>query len=592
MHKFSIIVCLALIVGGCKQSPVSGGDDNTSVKINKMFNNYWEDRMKLYPLEATTNGDNRYNDLLPNDGSREYLAQTHSFYTRYLDSINTFDREKLSENDKISYDVFKREMQMNLDGYKYHTEYMPLQQFWSMHLTMPQLGSGEGNQPFKTVQDYDNFLSRIKSFNVWADTAIANMRTGVAKGYVLPQKLTIKVIPQLETIVTSDVTKNIFYGPINHFPKDFSEADKKRLTEAYTKAIKEDIIPTYQKLATFMKNEYLPKSRTSTGIDAIPNGKDYYNYLIRYWTTTNKTPDEIFTLGEQEVARLRTEMENIKDETGYKGDLKSFFTYVSTDKKFMPFKTPKEVIDAFWAIKAKEDPMLKKLFNHVPKTKFEIRQTEAFRAASSSAEYSQGSSDGSRPGIFYTPILDATKFNYTGMETLFLHEAIPGHHYQISLQQENDSLPKFRRFSWYGAYGEGWALYAESLGKELGLFTDPYQYLGHLTDAIHRCIRLVVDVGMHTKGWSREKAIQYMVDNERITEPEAIAEIERYMAIPGQALSYKIGQLKIRELRTRYENSMGEKFNVAEFHNQVLKDGCLPLDVFEQKMEAWAASLK
>jgi uncharacterized protein (DUF885 family) len=284
-------------------------------------------------------------------------------------------------------------------------------------------------------------------------------------------------------------------------------------------------------------------------------------------------------------------MERIKNETGFTGDLKAFFTYLKTDKKFTPYKTPKEILDAFEAIHKRMQPNLEKNFGHTPKTPFEIRQTEAFRAASASAEYNQGSADGTRPGIFYIPILDATTFNTTsGMESLFLHEAIPGHHYQVSLQQENDKLPRFRRFGGNNAYAEGWALYCESLGKELGLYGDPYQYMGALGDEMHRAIRLVVDVGMHTKGMTRQEAIQYMMDNEPISEEGATVEIERYMVIPAQALGYKIGALKIRELRTRYEQQLGKAFNISDFHDTILKDGNMPLDVLEKKMDAWAAS--
>jgi uncharacterized protein (DUF885 family) len=264
-----------------------------------------------------------------------------------------------------------------------------------------------------------------------------------------------------------------------------------------------------------------------------------------------------------------------------------------SDKKFMPYKTPDEVLNAFRSIQQKIDPHLKKMFNRTPKTGFEIRQTEAFRAASAAAEYQQGTPDGSRPGIFYVPIVDATKFNSTsGMESLFLHEAIPGHHYQTSLQQENENLPKFRRFSWYGAFGEGWALYSESLGKELGLYTDPYQYMGALGDEIHRAVRLVVDVGLHTKGMTREEAIKYMTDNMSMSDEAATAEIERYMAIPAQALSYKIGSIKIWELRNKYSQQLGEKFNLADFHDELLKDGVMPLDIAERKMDAWANRIR
>ncbi|HEY8936496.1 MAG TPA: DUF885 domain-containing protein, partial [Cyclobacteriaceae bacterium] len=368
--------------------------------------------------------------------------------------------------------------------------------------------------------------------------------------------------------------------------------EKERIKEAYTKAINEKIIPTYQKLHDFLKFEYIPKTRTAAGISNITGGKEYYQYLINFWTTTNLTPDEIYTIGLSEVERIKKEMEEVKTQVGFKGDLKNFFAYVNEDKKFMPYKTPEEVIAGFNAIHQKMEPQLKKLFNMVPRSKFEVRRTEAFREASASAEYNQGSPDGSRPGVFYVPILDAKKFNYTGMETLFLHEAIPGHHYQNSLQMENKELPSFRQFLWYGAYGEGWALYTESLGKELGLYTDPYQYFGHLGDEMHRAIRLVVDVGMHTKGMTREEAIKYMTDNEPISEQGAVAEIERYMAIPGQALSYKIGQLKISELRKKAEQELGEKFNIALFHDEILKYGCLPLDVLETIINRWIAEQK
>jgi uncharacterized protein (DUF885 family) len=277
---------------------------------------------------------------------------------------------------------------------------------------------------------------------------------------------------------------------------------------------------------------------------------------------------------------------------GFKGNLQQFFEFMKTDKQFMPFKKPKEVTDSFASILAKIEPNLQKMFSSRPKCAFEVRQTEAFRAASASAEYNEGSVDGSRPGIFYVPILDATTYNTTsGFESLFLHEAIPGHHFQCMLQRENEALPKFARFNWYGAYGEGWALYCESLGKELGLYTDPYQYMGALGDEMHRAVRLVVDVAIHTKGMSREEAVKYMMENEAISEEGAIAEIERYMAIPGQAVSYKIGALKIKELRAKYEKALSDKFSLADFHAKLLESGCLPLNVLESKMDNWAASV-
>ena len=591
MQRILLPLLIATMIG-CNSKKTEQTTTATS-GFATVLDDYYEQRLKLFPVEATQQGDNRYNDQLPNDISQAFLDQTKSFYTTTLEKLNGFDREKLSDEDKISYDILKRELALQLEQYPFHQEEIPFNQFTGLTLAFGQLGSGEGSQPFKTVKDYDDWLKRVSAFTVWGDTAIAAFRKGMATGRVLPKSLVVKMIPQMTDLVVSDPTKSLFYGPIRKLPVTFSTADKDRLTASYKKAISEQIVPTYQKLGTFLKTEYLPKARTTSGIDVLPQGPELYRYLVRTWTTTNDTPDQIYAIGLKEVARIRGEMEKVKTQVGFKGTLDEFFTYLKTDKKFYPYKQPKEVLDAFHTILARIEPNLKKLFINTPKSEFEIRQTEKFREASASAEYNQASADGSRPGIFYVPIPDATKFNVTsGMESLFLHEAIPGHHYQVSLQQENTSLPKFRRFAWYGAYGEGWALYCESLGKELGIYTDPYQYMGALGDEIHRAIRLVVDVGLHTKHMTREQAIKYMMDNEPIAEQGATAEIERYMAIPGQALSYKIGALKIRELRTKYEQQLGKKFSLAAFHDEFLKDGCMPLDVLERKMDAWAERQK
>lgn len=591
MYRILLPLLIATMIG-CN-SKKSEQTTTASKDFATVLDDYYEQRLKLFPVEATQQGDNRYNDQLPNDISQAFLDQTKSFYTSTLGKINSFDREKLSDEDKISYDILTRELALQLEQYPFRQEEIPFNQFTGLTLAFGQLGSGEGSQPFKTVKDYDDWLKRVSAFTVWGDTAIAEFRKGVVTGRVLPKSLVVKMIPQMTDLVVSDPTKSLFYGPIKKLPASFSAADKDRLTASYKKAISEQIVPTYQKLGTFLKTEYLPKARTTSGIDVLPQGPELYRYLVKTWTTTNDTPDQIYAIGLKEVARIRGEMEKVKTQVGFKGTLDEFFTHLKTDKKFYPYKQPKEVLDAFHTILARIEPNLKKLFINTPKSEFEIRQTEKFREASASAEYNQASADGSRPGIFYVPIPDATQFNVTsGMESLFLHEAIPGHHYQVSLQQENTSLPKFRRFAWYGAYGEGWALYCESLGKELGIYTDPYQYMGALGDEMHRAIRLVVDVGLHTKHMTREQAIKYMMDNEPIAEQGATAEIERYMAIPAQALSYKIGALKIRELRTKYEKQLGAKFSLAAFHEEFLKDGCMPLDVLERKMDAWAERQK
>ncbi|MET4106401.1 DUF885 domain-containing protein [Hymenobacter sp. UYP22] len=612
MKKLALTGLLAgALLAGCNpqnNSAETGAATETTLADMKdlptLFEAYWEENAKLFPLEATAQGDNRYNDQLPNDGTKAFRQHLQNFYQKYLDGLHKFNREELTANDKISYDIFEYDLQNKLEGLKLNTWMLPFQQFWGLPISLGQYGSGEGVQPFKTAKDYDNWLGRAKGFSVWADTAISNFRQGMKAGVVLPKALVVKMIPQMRAMETQEPTKSLFYGPINKLPASLSGAEKQRITEAYKKAIQEELVPTYKKLGDFLEKEYLPKARPSTGIAAIPGGADIYKYYVKTWTTTDKTPEEIYQTGLKEVARIRGEMEKVKAQVGFKGDLPAFFASLKTDPKLMPYKTPEQVLGAFRAIQAKMQPNLKKMFGRTPKTPFEIRQTEAFRAASASAEYNPGSPDGSRPGIFYIPILDASTFNVTsGMESLFLHEAIPGHHYQTSLQQENTDLPKFRRFAWYGAMGEGWALYTESLGKELGLYTDPYQYMGALGDEMHRAVRLVVDVAMHSKNMTREEAIKYMLANEAISEEGATAEIERYMAIPGQALSYKIGALQIRELRQRYEQQLGahtdklrEKyagqnrshFSLSGFHDELLKDGVMPLAVLERKMDNWA----
>ena len=583
-------IAIMLFFSACKLSNTNQ-HDAPNTELSALFDKYYEERLQVFPLEATAIGDNRYNDKLYADFTDSYRKKLSDFCNRYLTYAEKFAPNTLNETDKLNHEIFTHELEMNIEGLSFNDNYMPANQFYGLPISLGQLGSAEGNQPFKTLQDYSNWLLRMKAFNVWTDSAIVYFKKGLASNVVLPKSIVVKMLPQLQDMVTADVTKNLYYGPINKLPASFSSVDKQKITDEYTAAIQQNIIPAYQKLHNFLQQEYLPKTRLTSGINALPNGSNYYNYLVRLNTSTNKKPEDIYNLGLSEVTRIKTEMEKVKTLVNFKGDMTSFFEFMKTDKQFTPYKTPQEVLAAFETIHKTMEPNLKTMFVNVPKTKFEIRQTEAFRAASSSAEYNQGSADGSRPGIFYVPILDATTFNTTsGMESLFLHEAIPGHHYQISLQQEDTLLPKFRRYSVSNnAYVEGWALYCESLGKELGLYTNPYQYMGALGDEMHRAIRLVVDVALHTKNMTREEAIAYMVANEPISEAGATAEIERYMVIPGQALGYKIGALKIKELRAKYTTQLGSKFNIAKFHDAILKDGSMPLNILETKMDAWAA---
>jgi uncharacterized protein (DUF885 family) len=577
---YSSVLVLSMLFNSCKS-------DNDSKDFKTITENYFKDKNELNPLDATVNGQNEYNDQLQFEMTDSYRKKQSVFYDKYEKDLASIDTSNLTDEEKNSYDIIQWEIAIGKDFLKQEGNLMPLNQFSGIHLTMTQFAGGSSAQPFSTVKDYNNFLKRMELYSVWIDSAMVYMKKGMDKGMVLPKVLTQKMIPQFEDIITAKVEDNLFYTTVKTMPTSFTIEEKNRLTQAYSNVISQKLMPQYQKMVNFIKNDYLPVSKTTSGLGSLPNGEGLYKALVKQWTTTEMTPDEIHTLGLKEVARIRLEMEKVKNQVGYQGSLLDFFNYVRDKAELKPFKKPEEVIANFEKIHQIIKPNVDKLFSLQPKTEFEIRRTEAFREKTASAEYVQGTADGSRPGIFYVPIPDVTNYNYYGDEDLFLHEAIPGHHFQISLQQENKDLPDFRKFNWFGAYGEGWALYTESLGKELGLYNDPYQYFGMLSNEMHRAIRLVVDTGLHTKSWTREQAIQYSLENEAESEASIVSEIERYMAIPGQALSYKIGQLKIMELRQKAKNEMKEKFDIRVFHQKVLESGVMPLALLEKKIENW-----
>lgn len=590
-----IFIAFALITGLHTQAQLkTNGEVSTNPTIHNvgfitLMAHYYDDGLKLNPLAATFQGENRYNDTLPNFLSEAYKKELVNYYAMYLERAEKFDNAKLSESEQMSKAILKWECEINLEGLAFEN-YTPVDQMWSMNLMMGQLAGGTSAQPFKTTDDYVNWSKRLEDYVVWLRTAKTKMQAGIKAKNVLPKSLIKKVLPQLASVADAKLENNLFYSPIKNFPADFTESDQLRLTDTYTKIINNKIIPAYKELHDFMATEYLNAGRETSGIQGIPNGDAFYAHQIKLYTTTNLTADEIHEIGLKEVARISAEMESVKKQVGFKGDLKAFFNEVRTKKELMPFTDPQQVIDNFNDIHKKMMPKVNALFSKQPKTPFEVRRTEAFRETSASAEYNPGSLDGTRPGIFYVPIPDVTSYNTYSDEDLFLHEAIPGHHFQISLTQENESLPQFRKTLWYSAYGEGWALYTESLGKELGLYTDPYQYFGMLGAEMHRAVRLVVDTGLHSKGWSREKAIQYSLDNEAESEVSITAEIERYMANPGQALSYKIGQLKILELRAKAEANLGKDFDIKVFHEKVLEVGCVPLALLEEKIMNWISA--
>ncbi len=549
--------------------------------------NYFDDKNSLSPLNATYSGQNEYNDQLTLEMTSEFRAKQSAFYDKYQKALADIDTTDLSDEEKISYRIMKWETEIGKEFEKYPTYLMPIHQFAGTHLAMAQLAGGTSAQPFNNEKDYRNFHARMKKYAVYLDSTMLYLRKGMAEKVVLPKALTMKVISQFEDMISKTTQDNIFYSSVKLMPKEITGEAKSKIEQDYSDVIEKELQPRFTKMAAFLRDEYLPASRTTSGIGALPFGKEYYATLVKSETTTNMNPDEIHELGLREVARLRAEIQKVMDQVGFKGSIVEFCNHVREKKEMMPFTDPQQVIDNFKKIHEKIKPNVDKFFSLQPKTPFEIRRTEAFREKTASAEYMQGDPNTGRPGIFYTPIPDVTKYNYYADEDLFLHEAIPGHHFQIALQQENDALPKFRKYGWFGAYGEGWALYTESLGKELGLYTDPYQYFGMLSGEMLRATRLVVDTGLHAKGWTREQVIKYKMENEAEPADGIVMETERYMAIPGQALSYKIGQLKIIELRKKAEQKMGSKFDIRKFHEKVLESGCLPLALLEAKINSW-----
>jgi uncharacterized protein (DUF885 family) len=555
-----------------------------------------EANLRRNPIAALYRGDLRYADHLGNPLSDEYFAAERSAAENELSALAAIDRNKLTDEERISYDVFKWQRTIDLKGLQpailAATAVRPIDHFNGIHAFFADISSGESAAPFKTVKDYDNGLSRIDDFVVIADTAIARMRQGMASGVVQPKLVVRNVVEQLDQLLADQVEASAFYKPLTAFPAAVSAADQDRLRTAYRASIGNKLRPALQRLRDFMANEYLPAARDTVGLQDMKGGAELYRYLVEVNTTTNLTPAEIHQIGLDEVKRLHGEMEKVKTQVGFSGTLQQFFEHIRTDPKFKP-QSREWLQQTYVGIGKRLDSTLPNLFSTLPKTALEVRPVPALtEKGAARGSYNSGTPDGSRPGVFYFNAYDLPSRTTPSMETLYLHEGAPGHHFQISLAQENLSLPSFQRFGGNTAYVEGWGLYSETLGRELGVYTDPYQYFGYLDSQLFRAIRLVVDTGIHSKGWTRDQTIQYILDNSSRGRSNATAETERYIAMPGQALAYKIGQLKISQLRAKAEKQLGPKFDVREFHAQVLMSGALPLAVLEAKIDRWIAAKK
>jgi len=572
--------------------------DTRAAQLNTLYAEFWEENLKLNPVSATFAGDPRYNAELPNFLAPEFEEKSRAFEKKYLDAARAIGTEGLTGQDRLSFDIFTLNRESTLEQLQFPDRLLPIDQFYNIANSFAQFGSGTSAQPFATVKDYDDWLKRAALMPAILDQAIVNMREGVSKGIVQPRVLMEKVLPQLEANITDDPTKSIFWGPIANLPKDFSATDRDRLAAAFRALIATQLTPAYQRLHTYIADDYLPKTRDTFGMGALPNGAAWYAQKVHTNTTHSLNPAQVHQIGLDEVARIQDGMRAVAKDLGYTKptktlpELKAFFEWMKA-RDDMYFSSREELLSAYQKFHSDVDPLLPAYFNLRPKSNYEVRLVEPFREASASSGSYQGPSiDGKRGGVFYVNAYDLKARPKWALSSLSLHEAAPGHHFQISLQRELGNLPMFRRFSDDTAYIEGWGLYAEYLGYEMGVYKDPVARFGALDAELWRAIRLVTDTGIHLKGWTRQQTLDYMYANSPAEQTRAVSEAERFAAIPGQALAYKIGQLKIVELRKRAEKELGAKFDVKEFHDEVLKDGAIPLDVLDAKINRWIASKK
>lgn len=600
MKSLSFLLTFMLLLGGCDNSyqaaqqtlskEMPSRSENENHNFAKLSEQYFDKQLAQNPIYALYAGDFSKNGEFVDNLSEDYLKQRHDLNALYLSYLNGLMFEELSAKNKISYDILKSNLQTSLLSEAFPQHLLPFSQFDSLMSTMAQLASGQGAQPFTSTTDYDEFRQRLIGYIQWFGTAKVRLLEGIENNVVLPRVLVKRLIPQLDAQVVSLASDSIFYAPVLNFSDSISAADKLRIEEQYQTLIIDKLVPAYQDLSKFLTVQYLPHTRTTAGYSTMPNGLPWYQFLANKHTTTTMPVADIHQLGLSEVKRILSEMEAVKEQVAFDGDLKGFFRHLSQSPDYY-FTDKQDLINGYMQFKKRIDGVLPQYFSVMPKAPYIVKAVESFRERSAAgASYSSGSPDGARPGVFYVNTYNLNAQPKWGMMTLSLHEAAPGHHFQISLSQELEGIPMFQKFGDQTAFVEGWALYSEYLGIEMGLFDDPYQYFGKLADEMLRAMRLVVDTGLHAKGWSREQAIAYMLANSTMAKSDVIAEVERYMAIPGQALSYKIGQLKIIELRQKAQDTLKEIFDIREFHNQVLLDGALPLAVLETKINHWIAN--
>ncbi len=578
-HRYTSLRPIALIAALTLGAPWSAAES-----LHEFFERAWQADLADNPLRASSLGDRRFNDLWP-DLSAEAIAASHASDRRFLDELKGFDRAALTAAEQLNYDLFDQTYTRRVENFRFRGFLTPLNQRGGIQ-TADQLAE---RLRFASARDYEDWLARLRGFGVYMDQTIDLMRQGIAEGRVHPrvimERLPAQIAKQLVAAADSP-----FMQPFADVPDDLPVDVARRLELAALEAVEDTVLPAYRRLATFFAEEYLPACRETVGAWDLPDGEAFYAQRVRDFTTTDLTPDEVHDIGLAEVARIRAEMLKVIDQVGFEGDFAQFLEFLRTDPRFY-YDNPDDLLQDYLATSKRIDPELVKLFRRLPRMPYGVRPIPAAAAPdTTTAYYSRPAADGSRAGYFYVNLYRPEVRPKYEIEVLTVHEAMPGHHLQIALAQELGELPPFRRFGGYTAFVEGWGLYSESLGGELGLYKDPYSRFGQLTYEMWRAVRLVVDTGIHHKRWSRQRAIDYFAANAAKTEHDIVNEIDRYIAWPGQALAYKIGELKIKELRRRSEDALGDAFDVRDFHDVVLASGAVPLDVLERNVNAGLAA--
>lgn len=569
----------ALLARAAAQTPAEA--------LHQLFEEEWEWTMREYPTFASSLGDRRYNDRWA-DVSLAAYERRHRHRLDVLERLKRINRDPLSEADRLNYDLFRKDLEQAVEGHKFRDYLLPINQRGGIQ------NEDEMTEQlrFQTVKDYEDWIARLRALPRYMDDTIALMREGKTAGLMWPKITLQRVTGQLDKQLVARPEESPFYKPFLKFHADVPEADRARLAAAAREAVATSVIPSYRKLRDYFVGEYLPAAPEQIGIWQWPQGAEAYAYYARSYTTTALTPQQIHEKGLAEVARIRAEMQKVMTEVGFKGTHKEFFHKLRTGEEFY-YKNPEELLEAYRAISKRIDPHLVKVFKTIPRMPYGVVPIpEKIAPDTTTAYYNQPAADGSRPGLYYVNLYKPETRPKYEMMALSLHEAVPGHHFQIARAMELGEIPKFRRYGGYTAFVEGWGLYAESLGEDMGLYDDPYSKFGQLTYEMWRAVRLVVDTGMHHMKWDRQRAIDYFLDNAAKSEQDIVNEIDRYITNPGQALAYKIGELKFKELRARASAALGASFDIREFHDVVLGSGAVPLDVLERNVDEWIQTQK